>query len=101
MQKLPKLCRQKSKVGHRAYVKIQNKKYYCGVYGTSEAKENYLKILSDWTVNKQLPLTSKKPVPPKVEPQKTVTIKELLSAHLVHVKSYYVKNSDTICGCVR
>ena len=39
MQKLPKLCRQKSKAGDRAYVKIQGKKYYCGDWGNYRIME--------------------------------------------------------------
>ena len=59
MQKLPKLCRQKTKYADLAYVRLDGQKHYCGNYGTVEANEKYLRLISEWTANHKKPFNPK------------------------------------------
>ena len=95
MQRVPKLCKQKSKFGDRAYVRIDGVKHYCGQWGTKEAKENYALLISGGIVTKKAPVPPVQPVPPvppKAETQKVVTVNDLVALFLEHAESYYVKN---------
>ena len=48
--KVPKLCRQKTKYSDLSFVRIFNKKFYCGAWGSPQSKTGYLKIISAWTL---------------------------------------------------
>ena len=78
--KIPELCKQKSKSGHRAFVIINGTRFYCGTYGTPESEENYQRIIAEWLVSKRSPDVSK---------TEAVTINHLVTAFLEHAKSIY------------
>ncbi|MCL1894896.1 MAG: site-specific integrase [Holophagaceae bacterium] len=83
--KPPKLCCQKKKSGNLAYVSLNGTKHYLGRYGTLESKEQYLRLISEWTAIEKSPAKSKvKDV--------TITVNELVAAFLDHAENYYVKN---------
>ena len=77
------ICKQKRTSGDLAYVCLNGTKFYCGVYGTLEAQEQYLRIVNEWATTKRTPSISK---------ASEVTINHLVVAFLDHAETYYVKN---------
>jgi len=82
---IPKLCKQKNLKGDLAYVKIDGTKFYCGKWDTPEAVEKYQRIVAEWSVTKQSPVSS-------VAKKEPVTINELVAAFLERNEETYMKN---------
>ncbi len=79
--RLPKLCRQKGR--NLAFVEIETQRFYCGIWGTPEAKEKYERLIAEWLTTKQVPVVSKNTI---------VTIRTLVVAFMDHAETFYVKN---------
>jgi hypothetical protein len=48
---IPKYRRQTDKSGDHAFVMLDGKRYYLGEYGSPESKEQYRRLIAEWTLN--------------------------------------------------
>ena len=77
--KLPKYRRQKAAQHDRAFVGLDGKRHYLGVYGSPESKERYLRVLAEWQANDH--------VLEQQVPQ--ITVVEICDLYWRHVKKHY------------
>jgi integrase len=66
-------------------VVLDGKYFYCGPYGSAEARQKYDRLMSEWLANSRR-------LPPTEPDQGELTIDELLLAYWTFVKTYYVKD---------
>lgn len=83
-----------------AVVVLDGKYFYCGPYGSAEARQKYDRLIAEWLANGR--------ALPSSQPDKTdLTIDDLLLAYWTFVKTYYVKDGkptseqDTIRQALR
>jgi hypothetical protein len=83
---LPKYCRHKA--SGQAYVWVNKKRHYLGVFGTTTSKEVYSRIIAELSAN-----SSSLPSPSGCSstPEK-LTVVEVCAAYLDYAPSYYHKN---------
>ena len=78
---LPRYCRHKA--SGQAYVWVNKKRHYLGVFGSAESKERYSRFIAELAVN---------PIPSSPPAKEEITIVELCAAYLEYAQGYYVKN---------
>lgn len=76
---LPKYCRHKGT--GQAYVKLDGKRRYLGVYGTPESKKKYARLIAEWQAT-------------QTESPTEITIGELTILFLKHAETHYRKNGE-------
>ena len=53
---IPKYRKQTGRFVDRAFVSLNNRRYYLGEYGTEESRQEYRRVLAEWTLNsRQVP----------------------------------------------
>jgi integrase len=76
------------KPSDQAIVVIRGKTFYLGRYGSTESKDEYNRIITEW-------LAGSATVPPPLlstSPKTELTVSQLVLAYWRHVESYYVKD---------
>lgn len=76
-KRVPKYCLHRA--SQQAYVKLDGKRHYLGVYGSSESHSRYAEKISDWQARQT------------VAPQ-DLKVRQLTVFYWRHAKTYYVKN---------
>jgi len=76
---LPKYCKHKG--SGQAYVKLDGKRHYLGVYGTPESKAKYARLIAEWQASQTTSPTE-------------ITIGELTVLFLKHAETHYRKNGE-------
>jgi hypothetical protein len=79
---LPKYCRHKA--SGQAYVWVNKKRHYLGVYGTPESKKAYSRFIAELAIN---PISTPQP---SAAPELTVI--ELCAAYWEFAQGYYRKD---------
>lgn len=86
--KIPKYCRHKAT--GQAYVTVNKRRHYLGVYGTSESEERYRRFVQMYTAT---------PASPKViqrTPGAEIEVIELCAAYLLHAEQYYQNSPQSL-----
>ncbi len=77
---VPKLRRQRTKAGDRAFVELSGRRIYCGRWDSDESRQRYAKALAEWeTAGRHAPV-----------PADDLTVVELLARFWRHANAYYV-----------
>ena len=83
----PKYRCQSSASGERAFDELGGHRYYLGKFGSTESKQEYHRLLAEWTANHQaLPV-----------PTEELTVVELVARFWEHVKDYYRRAIARAC----
>jgi len=92
-KRTPKLRKQKKKKGHDlAFVEIDGKRHYCGLWSSPQSRQEYARLLTEWT-NESLESTPSNPSQNSspVAPQNHMEINELCTRFWIHAKKYYCR----------
>ena len=82
---IPKYRKQKSNKGDRAFVELSGVRNYLGGYNTTESREHYTRLLSEWEAIGRRQHSQ----------QYDISIVELTAAYWQYAQEYYVKNGTT------
>ncbi|MCP4261789.1 MAG: site-specific integrase [Planctomycetes bacterium] len=82
---IPKYRKQTGRSFDRAFVSLNNRRYYLGEYGTEESQQEYRRVLAEWTLNSHQ-------VPRQMD---DITIVELLVQFWRYAESYYCRPDGT------
>lgn len=78
-QKRPGAC-------DRAFVQINGRRKYLGIYGTEESRQRYAQFVAEWGAAGGAP---------QIEPHADITIVEVMAAYWRHTKQYYRRADGT------
>jgi len=82
----PKYRCQKSGSTLRAFVELGGVRHYLGVYGTPDSKQEYHRLLSEWSASGgHLPVEKTK-----------LTLVELVARFWMYAKGYYVRPTEAL-----
>ena len=80
-KQIPKYRKQTGSRLPRAFVQLNGKRYYLGKYGMPESKEQYRRLIAEWTLNNyQIPSYSNE-----------ITVVELIAQFWKYALSYYCR----------
>ena len=85
---IPKYRRQKAKPVDRAFVELNRRRHYLGMYGSPESRENYNRLIAEWLDRDRQPHVA--------TPQVDLTVAEVLLAFTEHAHRYYRRDDGTL-----
>ncbi len=85
--RIPKYCLHKG--SGQAYVTLNGRRHYLGVYDSDESLERYNRFVGELVTS---PATKAAHAEPPT--LRSITVVEVLAAYLKHAEAYYVKNGE-------